>query len=176
MGATGRGDKGKTSILGGKEVWKDNSIIKSIGAIDELNTLLGLCYEKAKNKQVKEQLNKIQKELFIVGSYLSGYAIGTSKNIPESRIKEIEKIIKELMPLHKKPRFILPRGTESALFLQLARAVCRRAERNIITTIKEEGEKPGCWGLVKYINRLSDLLYYFALLENKEAGIEETYV
>jgi len=167
------GDKGETITLGGKAVPKDHPRVEACGQVDELNALLGICIAFMDEGKPKHLLESIQKDLFIIGAGLS--AAGTKKPpqaISLNRISEIEleidKIEQELSPLH---HFILPGGSKTASMLHLARTVCRRAERAVVTLSKKEKINPQ---IITYLNRLGDLLFVLARETNRKKRIDET--
>lgn len=173
--ATKTGDKGETSLLGGKRVKKTDARIEAYGTIDELNAILGVCMTKTHNKEINTVLSKVQNDLFRIGAELSSLGTDTKINIPKITDKQMKYIDEALidvetsLPVQKE--FILPRGTESSTLLHLARTICRRAER---ATIKCE-EHNVSQLLVQYLNRLSDLLFLFARKENQGYEQPVTY-
>ena len=161
------GDNGYTSIIGGKRVKKSSYIIEAIGNIDELNAILGICvnYLDLNHKKI---IQNIQNDLFDLGADLATplsrkkNAIRLSNNQTGYLEKEIDKINAELKPLTS---FILPGGEKVSGLLHLARTISRRCEISIVklsekTTINLE--------ILKYINRLSDLLFVLARQTNKK--------
>jgi len=166
---TKTGDKGETSLFGGQRVWKDNTRISAYGTIDELNSVLGIAVNDISNKELLEVLNSIQNELFTLGSDLASPLEKENKKftIPRVDLKFVERLEKlidffdeKLPPLKN---FIIPGGTRGAALLHLARTICRRAEREVITLSKTEliNEE-----IKVYLNRLSDLLFVLARYEN----------
>lgn len=167
---TKTGDRGKTSLYGGKRVPKDDIRVDAYGTVDELNSLLGVTLSKIKDKKISDFLGRIQSDLFLIGSNLAGAKTDLS-TIPV-RISEMEKMIDwadAQLPTLK--NFILPSGVESATFLFYARAVARRCERAIVELNQKEAVDPK---LLIYINRLSDLLFEMARFLNFKKGIKET--
>ena len=167
---TKKGDLGETSLFGGKRVPKNHLRIKAYGSIDELNSFLGIVLAKLQDTRAEEFINKIQKDLFIIGSHLAGSLI-TIDPLTE-RTKEMEKVIDnldgELPPLKN---FILPEGTEKSTYLYFARAVARRAERELIElSLQEEVDSK----VRIYLNRLSDFLFVLARYLNFKSGVTET--
>lgn len=178
---TRTGDRGETGLFGGQRVRKDNVRVEAYGDVDELNTLLGLAalhLEHAGDGEVAGYLRNVQTDLFTIGANLATPAPedGGRPNphippLPEDRVQQMERWIDaadgELEPLKT---FILPGGTEPAALLQLARTVCRRAERRVVTLAHEAhiGEE-----VIAYLNRLSDLLFTWARLANHRAGTPE---
>ncbi len=157
---TKRGDKGETSLYDKNSrqnirVSKDSLRIEAIGAIDELNSYLGVA---------SADLKDIQRDLFTIGSILAGAKL----RFPKSKIKKLEKVIDKLegtLPVLK--NFILPGGIQTAANLQYARALCRRAERAIVRLEIKNQE------ILAYINRLSDYLFMLARKANYDVGIKE---
>lgn len=167
---TKTGDKGDTSLYGGKRVPKKHIRVDAYGSVDELNSLLGIAVVKLDDQKIKKQIETIQKDLFAVGSNLAGAE--NDITFLGKRIKEMEAGIDEmseiLPPLNN---FILPQGTESAVFLYYSRAVVRRAERAIISLDRREQVDET---ILQYFNRLSDLLFILARFINFKAGMKET--
>jgi cob(I)alamin adenosyltransferase len=166
---TKTGDKGKTSLFGGKRVWKDDLRIKAYGDVDELNSILGLALSEIKNKELKKVLSVIQNELFILGSDLAS-PIEKKNNkfqiprVDSSKISKLENLIDEFdSQLPPIKNFILPGGLKSASILHLARTVCRRAEREVISLAKIDKINSE---IKVYLNRLSDLLFVLARFDN----------
>lgn len=166
------GDKGETSLFDGTRVSKDSIRVEAYGAVDELNSVLGLARAQSRGR-ITEVLTGIQKDLFKVGGELASPGTGGDviPKISQARVGELEGYIDEFMgQLKPIRRFILPGGGETAAFLHLARTVCRRAERQMVTLSGCEEVR----GEVKqYMNRLSDLLYAMARAANEMDGVEE---
>ncbi|MEM5814416.1 MAG: cob(I)yrinic acid a,c-diamide adenosyltransferase [Candidatus Aenigmatarchaeota archaeon] len=165
---TGAGDKGDTGLCGGAKVSKGSEIIAAIGEVDELNSAIGLCRCVCRDADICGNLERIQNELFVLGSDLSG-AKGisiTDKQLKETE-KEIDGITEEIGELKG---FILPMGSELAARLHFARAVCRRAERAICRLADEKKVNEA---IPPYINRLSTLLFVLARLANERAKIRD---
>ena len=166
------GDKGDTVTLGGKKVPKDNERVQAYGEVDELNALLGVCVSFFERDHTKNILESVQKDLFVIGAQLA--AEGTKKPIRtiglqqiESLESEIDRIESTLSPLHN---FIIPGGAKRASMLHLARTVCRRAERSVVTLSKKERINSS---IITYLNRLSDLLFVLARASNRKRRVEE---
>ncbi len=167
---TKSGDHGKTSLYGGRRVPKNNIRIKVYGAIDELNSLLGIVLSKSFSFSTGKYINQIQKDLFLIGSHLAGSDISIKELT--RRVAEMENTIddldKKLPPLKN---FLLPKGCEQSSYLFLARAIARRTERELVElSLTEKVDK----NLHIYLNRLSDFLFVLARYINFEAGIPET--
>lgn len=157
---TKTGDKGQTSLFDNQRVSKDDLRVESYGTIDELNSNLGLV-KNFLEEDINLIIKGLQRKLFDVGAEL---ATGDSDKRPvkilEEDVKLLEKQIDKYMEKIKKPdHFIIPGSSKGAAFLHVARTVCRRAERRIISLSRESYVNPH---LIKYINRLSDLIYTFA--------------
>ncbi len=159
------GDKGETSLLGGQRVSKTDPRIEAYGDVDELNASIGVALTYVKDGNAKDILHQVLNDLFRIGAELA--AMGTKfTNFPKISSSHTNVIEEEVYriesELPKQTSFILPAGNESATHLHLARAVCRRAERRVLA-LKEVNPE-----IVKYLNRLSDLLFIYARLENKK--------
>ena len=165
---TKTGDKGTTSLFGGKRVEKDDLRIETYGTVDELNALIGSAISEIKDSELIEVLQNIQLDLFTLGSDLAtpedNNITFTVPRIEESFAKKLEESIDEftdrLPPLKN---FILPGGSKGSSLLHLARTVCRRAERAVVKL--ERKEKIG-ENILVYLNRLSDLLFVLARYAN----------
>ena len=169
---TKTGDDGKTSLFDNSRVWKSHERIVSYGAIDELNSAVGIAISMDLDHQLKEILVRIQNELFIVGSDLanpnmSDTKIRTTENMILSLENDIDAFESELSEL---TNFILPGGTLMSSILHLSRTIARRAETHVIAlSQKEEINKIA----VVYLNRLSDLLFVLARVLNKRKNIDD---
>jgi cob(I)alamin adenosyltransferase len=169
---TRTGDLGETGLFGGPRVGKDMARVEVCGAVDELNTVLGLARSESLPEEIGTVVLRIQNELFDVGAELSSpdpMASGT-RTIGQRHVGAIEadvdRIEKRLEPLKQ---FILPGGTPAAAHLHHARAVCRRAERRLATLARVSQESISR-DLMAYMNRLSDLLFVLARAANAAAG------
>ena len=169
---TKTGDEGKTSLFDNSRVWKSHERIVSYGAIDELNSAVGIAISMDLDHQLKEILLRIQNELFIVGSDLanpnmSDTKIRTTENMILSLENDIDTFESELSEL---TNFILPGGTLMSSILHLSRTIARRAETHVIAlSQKEEINKIA----IVYLNRLSDLLFVLARVLNKRKNIDD---
>jgi cob(I)alamin adenosyltransferase len=172
---TGFGDDGKTKLYGGETVDKDNLRVEVYGTLDELNSLLGLVLTYPLNKNIEDNLVKIQNDLFCISSELAtpeSYSRQINyKIINNTDIQRLEKLIddleNELTPLNN---FILPGGSKVSALLHLCRTVCRRAERRLVSLKKNSSIRHE---IKIYLNRLSDLLFVAARYINKEEGIDD---
>jgi cob(I)alamin adenosyltransferase len=176
---TRTGDKGETGLFGGERVLKDSPYVEAYGTVDELNSVLGLAVSFITDTQIRNILENIQSELFKVGADLATPfnqpKLEARKPIPRivpeqiTRLEEwIDQCEAELVPL---TRFILPGGTPGAAYLHFARTVSRRAERRVVTLAQNHDINKE---IIKYLNRLSDLLFVLARLVNQRAGQPET--
>ncbi len=171
---TKTGDRGETSLFSGGRVPKSHLRVEAYGTIDELNSILGVVRAAAPSNRTDGWLNDVQKQLFHLGADLATPLEAKADWIKRISYREIEwlettidEMTDELEPLKN---FILPGGTTAAANLQLARAVCRRAERLIV--VLADQEEIGDFVLA-YVNRLSDWLFTLARFENKQAGQTE---
>ncbi len=161
---TRTGDDGTTSLFGGKRVLKCEELVDVYGSIDELNSWVGLI-----STQSEFPLSHIQSDLLTIGSSLSG----SKKNLTmlEGRITDMEQYIDEMdKELPKLTNFILPGGSELASQIHIARSICRRVERQAVALSKKQHLDPV---IVKYLNRLSDLLFMLARFINKRGKVKE---
>ncbi|MGD8726322.1 MAG: cob(I)yrinic acid a,c-diamide adenosyltransferase [Gemmatimonadales bacterium] len=177
---TRTGDEGETSLFGGQRVPKSAARVDAYGHVDELNAALGSALAADPQEFERELLQDIQRDLFAIGGRLASpepdrVAKALEKAVvPHERIDALEAAIdrveEELPPLNQ---FILPGGCAKAASLHLARTVCRRAERGVVALSLEtavSGE------ILKYLNRLSDLLFTLARLANHRSDMpDETW-
>lgn len=169
---TKTGDDGTTGLLGGERVSKANAKIEAYGTIDELNAFMGMVRDLCDSDRVHEQMTAIQSHLFVIGSHLATSDKGTKMNLPEIKNSDIEQLEiwmdemdQELPPLQ---HFILPGGHQASSAAQMARCVCRRAERRIVEVLNSEKK----FAIqLKYINRLSDYLFMLSRHILHEHGI-----
>lgn len=169
------GDKGKTSLYGGKTVSKGSPRVEAYGSLDELNSFLGIILSDLKDKKVRKSILNIQKDLFEIGSSVASTAINKHKNLSiylKKRVKDFEKEIDSLTKkLPELENFILPGGGKSGSKFHFARTIARRAERRTVTLAEKEkvlGE------ILIYLNRLSDLLFTYARFINYKEKQKET--
>lgn len=170
---TGFGDGGKTRLFGGQIVDKDNLRVEAYGTIDELNSVIGIVITYVENETLIKDLQSIQNSLFELSAELATPEKNknTSKNasINDKNIIELEKKIDKMDgKLDPLKNFILPGGCQASAFCHLARTICRRAERILVSLNKIEVINPQ---IIVYMNRLSDLLFVAARFINKEQKI-----
>jgi cob(I)alamin adenosyltransferase len=172
---TRKGDDGTTALGSTTRVAKDSLRVEAYGTVDELNSVIGVALAQGLSSRLTELLTTIQNELFHLGSDLCFTEEDKEKydipQIEERHVTSLESFTDELMtavgPLEN---FILPGGSPGAAQLQVARTVCRRAERRVVSLMHEEAVGPY---VLSYLNRLSDLLFAMARYENKQTGIAE---
>ncbi len=158
---TKTGDKGTTSLFDGNRIAKDDIRVESYGTIDELGSFMGLAKNYVEDDDIKELIENIQNKLFTLASNLATEDEANIKfHIVEDDIVFLEGIIDKYMNLLDNPMgFIVPGSNTKSAYLHVARTVCRRAERRIISLSRVAIVDPL---LIKYVNRLSDCLYALA--------------
>lgn len=158
---TKTGDKGQTSLYDSTRVDKDSIRVECYGTIDELNCSLGFAKNFIDNEEVVNEVNRIQRLLFnVAGELATKDASKFPHRVTEEAVLDLERLIDDFMSrTNNTPQFIIPGSSKASGALHMARALCRRAERRIITLNREEplGEI-----LMKYVNRLSDAIYAMA--------------
>jgi len=170
---TGQGDDGKTVGLDGAERLKCDPVVEAVGAVDELSANLGWCMAALEDdSRIGAILDEVQHDLMAAGARLSaGTDLKGEHRFPVDAIGRaeawIDEIWERLPPLDV---LLLPRGVEAAARLHIARAVCRRAERSVVS-LGAQPEMPA--DVMKYLNRLGDLLYAMARAVNLAAGSAE---
>ncbi len=174
---TKTGDKGETSFINGERVRKNDLRIEVYGTLDELNSLLGVTLHFVEETYLKEILSGIQNDLFTLTASLAAlhnHSTNSSTKHPKiapKHIKEMELKIDEFEgKLSEQKCFLLPGGTQAASFLHLSRTVARRSER-LLVSLSEVYPVSG--DIMKYINRLSDLLYVLARYSNEKLQVKE---
>lgn len=165
---TKTGDSGETSLFGGKRTKKSDPRIHVIGEVDEINATLGVCAAETAIPEVKQMVQKIQNKLFEIGAELANpERVGESHThfqLSESDVSALEQIIDQhAETLPNLNSFILPGGSRAASYFHLARSVTRRTERSLdqLTDINPV--------INKYLNRLSDLCFILARVENQHS-------
>jgi cob(I)alamin adenosyltransferase len=173
---TRTGDAGETGLFGGGRVAKSHPRVEAYGAVDELNALLGGVISAASEPRIRGELGAVQADLFVVGAHLAtdvpeGRPAPKLPPLPADRIAELEQWIDDAeAQLPELRSFILPGGTAGGAALHVARTVCRRAERRVVELAAAQHVEPV---IVVYLNRLSDLLFVLARLENQHGGVTE---
>ena len=169
------GDRGETGLLGGVRVSKDVLRLEVCGSIDELNGWLGLVRAESLPDALSQLLGRLQHELFVVGAELAAPNPGARRigTIGPPHVETIEREIDGYeATLSALREFILPGGSRAAAALHVARSVCRRAERRLVTLAHSEPEAVPSELLV-YLNRLGDLLFVLARAANVAAGVPD---
>lgn len=162
---TRSGDGGETGLGDGSRTAKDAPRIQALGEIDETNAAIGVLLCEALPDELHQMLRRVQNELFDLGGEI---CIPGSTIIQEAQIKWLEESVDQLnAPLPRLKEFILPGGSRAAAQAHLARTVCRRAERAVVTLAQNESVAPCAR---QYLNRLSDLLFVIARSLNLAAG------
>jgi cob(I)alamin adenosyltransferase len=170
---TKKGDGGKTKLFGGKEVYKDDIRVEAYGNIDELNAWMGLLAQNQNNRTNLDFLVQIQHHLFAIGAVLASVpgkddpGFKTNENVIRTIEEEIDRLQESLPELRN---FILPGGHHAVAICHLARTVCRRAERKVVSLSKKEDVDQL---IIIFLNRLSDYLFVIARKMGSELGIEE---
>ena len=173
---TKTGDDGTTGLGTGQRISKDSPRIEAYGTVDELSSQIGVALAAGVHDPVASELRTIQNELFHLGSDLC-VPEEDKKRTPVPRIEErhvlaletlMDRLSKELSPLEN---FILPGGSPAAAALHVARTVCRRAERRVLSLAQRESIGTQ---VIPYLNRLSDALFVMARYENRRSGSADT--
>ncbi|MFL2106417.1 cob(I)yrinic acid a,c-diamide adenosyltransferase [Desemzia sp. FAM 23991] len=170
---TKRGDFGNTNLIGGRTIPKDSIRVESYGTIDELNSLMGYIVSQLDDTDIKQELIKLQHDLFDCGTDLA-----TPDGLKEYKVqKELVEWIESRIDIYAEEppaieKFIIPGGHPVSSLLQVARTVTRRAERIIVALSRETTINP----IVPiFINRLSDYFFAIARVVNHRKGIEEPF-
>ncbi len=162
---TRTGDDGTSGLSGGERIAKNHERMNAMGTVDELNSTIGLMISKLDDEELSKMLTAIQHDLFNIGGEISmpGHSFIKPEKITylESRIDAYNSLVEPLKD------FILPGGSEAAAVCHLARAIARRAERDVVTLHQAE---PVCDTTRQYLNRLSDLLFVVARIINLRTG------
>jgi len=173
---TRTGDSGETGLFDGTRVPKSDPRVSAYGDVDELNAWLGLARVELADEQLTGILETVQRDLFALGAQLADPSRKISGRVTKAAVNAedvtrlegwIDQLEAELTPLR---RFILAGGSSGAAVLHVARTICRRAERGIVS-LGPDALEPD---LLVYVNRLSDLLFVMARTANRRAGVAET--
>ena len=172
---TRTGDAGDTALGGGQRVPKDDARIAAYGTVDELSSALGVALAHGLDERLARELLRVQNELFHLGADLcvreEDKARRPGPKIEPRHVEALERAIDELNEtLPPLANFVLPGGSAGAAHLHVARTVCRRAERLLVTLMRAEavGEHT-----LPYLNRLSDALFVMARWENRQRGVDD---
>ncbi len=172
---TKTGDRGRTSLIGGTRVPKNDSRLEAYGTVDELNSFIGMIRSYSIDEESQKQIVEIQNVLFEVGAYLA-----TDTNVADLREKlkydesfitnlenAMDKMESELPPLKY---FVLPGGNPAVSYCHISRTVCRRTERRILDVVEES--EINSW-VIRYINRLSDYLFVLSRFLSNQLKVTE---
>ena len=169
---TKTGDKGQTSLIGGKRVSKSDVRIEAYGTVDELNSLVGMVRDHVQDANLTQVLISIQENLFSMGAILASEDPAKAKtSIEDKDVEDLESAMDEMdKELEELRSFILPGGHPAVSYCHLARVVCRRAERRVISLaeITEMDEM-----VVVYLNRLSDFFFMLSRKVARDFGADE---
>jgi cob(I)alamin adenosyltransferase len=161
------GDSGETSLFGGDRVAKNDPRIEAYGTVDELNSFIGLARATWASSPIDAQLGAIQADLFEIGAQLAAPGSDRFPGVRRQRIDELEQAIDSMeSELAALTSFIIPGGSLAAAQLHVARTVCRRAERLIVSL----GDSKTT---IAYLNRLSDYLFVAARFANLRHGTKD---
>ena len=178
MKTSHKGDEGLTGIMGGR-LPKDSPPVEFVGEVDELVAILGiarsLLESKEELKEIGSEVKEIQVKLMKIAGYVGLGGKGRAKApVSESELKELEDKVSWIWAeLAKTRKFIIPSGPLEVTVLNLARTVCRRAERRAVKLLRESVLDELTY---KYLNRLSDLLYVHVKLVARKLGFHEEYL
>ncbi|HEU4709375.1 MAG TPA: cob(I)yrinic acid a,c-diamide adenosyltransferase [Methylophilaceae bacterium] len=162
---TRTGDNGTTGLGDGTRINKDSLRVEAMGEVDELNAVIGVLLTEPLPDLIQKALTRVQHDLFDLGGEI---CIPGHVMVKPERVDALENVLDELNDeLEPLKEFILPGGTRAAAYCHLARTVCRRAERQLIRLNREEAVTATS---LKYLNRLSDLLFVMCRAINKAAG------
>src|SRR5690554_1148060 len=171
---TKTGDKGMTSLMGGSRVPKHHLRIESYGTVDELNAHVGLLRDEKIDKNTLAMIQSIQDRLFTIGSTLAAEPKNAKMNLPKLKPSDIEQLEKEIdqmdSELPEMRSFVLPGGNQFVSYSHICRAICRRAERNIVY-LADESEVDEI--IIQYLNRLSDYFFTLSRKLTQHFGAEE---
>jgi cob(I)alamin adenosyltransferase len=176
---TKTGDAGETALGDGSRVPKDDPRVAAYGTVDELNAVLGLLLAQQPDLSEAELVRGIQNDLFDVGADLcrpqtADEQPGQRLRVGEGQARRLEEAIDRLNArLRPLTSFVLPGGRPAAAWCHLARTVCRRAEREVVTLARSQPVNPQ---VVIYLNRLSDLLFVLARVCNADGGADVLWV
>ena len=169
---TKTGDDGNTGLQGDFRISKSHSRIMAYGTVDEVNATIGVVLTNNLDNDIRQLLSQIQNDLFLLGSDLSNQNLNDLKNrisldMVEKLEKSIDKFELELLPI---TNFILPGGNLAAAQIHQVRTIVRRAETLVVKLSDKDEINSNC---IKYLNRLSDLMFVMGRLINKRNGVED---
>lgn len=172
--STKTGDSGKTSSISGERLPKNHAMFQAVGSVDELNSWLGLLAVKLQVEfdQYREQLQQIQEWLFYLGAECAGSKKVSLKSDHLEQLEAWSENLQKSMEGDWHSQFVLPGGTELGAHLDVARTVCRRAERDAVA-LSEQAEISNL--ALKFLNRLSDYLYVLRCFVNHAVSYQENF-
>lgn len=170
--ATKRGDGGQTGLAGGIRVSKSSLRVEAYGTVDELNSMLGMARSHCEDENLRERTKSIQRELFRIGSALATPPESRKPQVPIP-VEMVDGLTRQVHEIEATPGLLsdwsLPGEHPTAAVFDVARTICRRAERNVVRLVESgEAVEPN---ILAYLNRLSDLLWLFARKVEAEAGV-----
>ena len=172
---TRTGDDGTTGVLGPERLLKSSPRVEAYGQVDELNAVLGAARALDSEGWLHAEIDSAQRLLFHLGAELATSSAEALAKLPRLRDEDvtsledtIDRLEADLPALRS---FVLPQGTPLAAQLHVARAVCRRAERHVVALAQREKIEPL---LIRFLNRLADLLFVMARWANRRAGVPDT--
>ncbi len=173
---TGKGDAGKTGLLGACDLDKGDPIFAAIGCVDELNSAMGAALYYTHDDMIRGELKMVQNDLFVIGAILAspkGAKTTKRTRLKDGAVERLESAIRDIERRIAPPKkFVLPGGCEGAVHLHIARAVCRRAEQGVFAVpakYRVDAE------VKEYLNRLSSYLFAAAIYLNYIEEIEESH-
>ena len=172
---TRTGDAGKTSLVSGTRVDKDDVRVEAYGTVDELNSNIGVLLHSTKldDQDIIALLRKAQNKLFNIGGYLANDKADALYGVKQEDVEELERIMDQMNEeLPPAQGFVLPGGTRLSAQADRCRTVTRRAERRVVTLAKVATINPL---VLEYLNRLSDFFFVFARYNNIQNQVEEIY-
>lgn len=172
---TGKGDKGKSDLGGGKKVSKSSCDAELLGFLDELNSWMGVCRATTDDDFISNSIRKIQESIFLIQAETASIMAGSepSKKITDEKTTELENIIKDIdKEVPKIEKFIIPGGAVESANLDYGRTLARKTERKAVELSKQQEVSDPT---LKFLNRLSSVLFALARYENQKRGVEEEH-
>ncbi|MEM9658039.1 MAG: cob(I)yrinic acid a,c-diamide adenosyltransferase [Planctomycetota bacterium] len=167
------GDDGRTALIGGQRVAKSDRRIAAYGSVDELNAQLGVCRAHALPAEMDASIERIQHEMFAIGAELAAPQ-ADQRDLAQLSDRDVQRLESEIdqfeASLSPLTNFILPAGSSAAASLHVARCVCRRAEREVVS-LTESSDVRGV--ILGYLNRVGDFLFVLARSANAAAGVTD---
>ncbi len=168
---TKAGDQGKTCVIGGDKVGKDDLRLEALGCFDEINCCLGLVSSFTDDVKLKNTVTRLQDNIHTACADIASFDSPLTPRIKPEHVDELEKLIESVEAIiGEQKKFVIPGGTKTAALLHLSRAVTRRAERALVRLSKESAVNSE---LLRYTNRLSSALIVLSMLENRKKGLPE---